>query len=64
MNDWQLLYDLTKNQKPFPAPKETVRYIPHYEFLIAIGNDYTAHITMDKEAYEELLRMVEANLAK
>lgn len=37
------------------APVKTVRHGKHYEFLIGIGKDHTAFITMDDEAYEALI---------
>lgn len=49
---WNLIY----NMEPSPAPSKRTYRAPHQEFLVGIGPDHTAHITMDQEAYEELIR--------
>ena len=48
------LANLVKGMDLSDAPVKTMRHGKHYEFLIGIGNDHTAFITMDKEAYEAL----------
>jgi len=50
------LYELIKGLKVVPAPVKTERFGTHYEFVIGIGNDETASITMTKEAFEDLAR--------
>jgi len=50
------LYEIIKGEELFPAPIKTTRPADSaYEFLIAIGKDHTAVITMEKEAYEILI---------
>jgi len=50
----KLLYGLIKDKQPLEAPKKTVRYRKHYEFIIGIGKDYIANVTMTAEAFKEL----------
>ena len=41
------------------AAKRTTRYGKHWEVTIGIGNDHTASVTLDDEAYQELLSRME-----
>lgn len=50
----ELLTQLIADETPGQAPSVTARHGTHYEFLIAIGNDHTAHVTMTDEAMEAL----------
>ena len=38
------------------APTLTRNISPHYEFLIGIGKDHSMKITIDAEAYKELIK--------
>ena len=51
-----LLKMIVESEKPFEAPRKTERQGLHYEFLVGIGKDETAVLTMTKEAHEELMR--------
>lgn len=46
------------SEKKLLAPRETERVGTHWEWLIAIGKDHTARITMSDEAYRELIKNV------
>ena len=50
------LKNLIKDEKLFVAPRKTERQGIHYEFIIAIGKDESARITMTKEAYDCLMK--------
>lgn len=49
------LKELIAGDKLFPAPKRSEFVGEHYQFLVGIGDDETATITMTKEAYELLM---------
>lgn len=49
-----LLAEITANYAAITAPLRTDRVGTHYEYLIGIGKDHTASITLTEEALEEL----------
>jgi hypothetical protein len=49
------LKNLIENMALSTAPIKTLRAGKHYEFVIGIGNDEVAFITMTKEAYDALI---------
>jgi len=51
-SDIELLKELVTRNGKSEAPVKTKRYGPHFETLVAVGNDHTAKITMDDEAME------------
>ncbi len=52
----QTLFDLIKDEDLFSAPVKTTRpKNSAYEFVIGIGKDHTATVTIDFEAYNELM---------
>jgi len=58
MSKESMLAQLIAGEKLFPAPTKTERPADSaYEFLIGIGKDHTARITMEKEAYEVLMAL-------
>ncbi|MEE9532704.1 MAG: hypothetical protein V3W52_17130 [Syntrophobacteria bacterium] len=54
-SDLDLLRELVSRNKIGPAPTTTTRCTPHVDWLIDVGGDNTADITMCKEAYDELI---------
>jgi len=51
------LKDFLKDLTPFTTPIKREYVGEHIEFIIGIGNDETATITMSKEAFETLKDM-------
>ena len=41
-----------------PAPMKTSRTGKHWEWVIGVGKDHVAYLTMDDEAYQELVKNV------
>lgn len=62
MSDASKLHDLIKDMPDFPAAKMTRRVGEHYEYLVGIGNDHTAIITVCAEGRAELERMMGAEV--
>ncbi|MDA3807405.1 MAG: hypothetical protein PF440_05745 [Thiomicrorhabdus sp.] len=56
-SDTDLLHKLIAKQKKFEAPHLTRRAGTHYEFLIGIGDNHSAYITLIDDAYEALLTL-------
>ena len=54
MSKTKHLKEIIKDDTPFPAPRKTTRNGEHYEFLVGLGDDETAVITMTKDGYEWL----------
>ena len=52
-----MLGTLIADIKPQQAPVKTERFGEHYEFIIGIGKDETASVTMTKEAFDALKMM-------
>lgn len=50
------LADLLLNLNKYKAPTKLERYGKHCEFVISIGTNETATITMSEKAYEELIK--------
>ena len=50
---------LLMNNNIGDAPHKTQRHGKHYEVIIAIGENHTATLTLDEEAYFELCKIVE-----
>lgn len=55
--DTKRLFQLIRNMPVFEAPHKTERAGKYFEFLVGIGTDYTAKITMEAKAYELLQKM-------
>lgn len=55
MSTTQKLKEAVEPLTPAPAPWKTQREGEHVEFLIAIGNDETAFVTMTKKAHDALM---------
>lgn len=51
------LKDLIINDEPLEAPNKREYFTKHYDFIIPIGEDESATITMSKEAFEELKKI-------
>jgi len=58
------LLEVITRTKVLPAPTSTIRYGKHLEWLVAIGKDETATITMTVDAYDELLKRQNKALSK
>ena len=54
----ELIYYLMVKNTVLPAPVETKRYTPHVDIVLGIGKDFTASLTMDEDAWEELQEMI------
>lgn len=54
--DERILKALIDSNRDFTdgAPKTVHFATPHFEIIIPIGDDYTASIMIDKEAFDEL----------
>ena len=57
-DDEFLLAAIVSHHKVWEAPVKTERYGEWCEFIIGIGNDHTASITMDKDSYDMLIKRV------
>ncbi len=55
MTKEQLLKEIVKGEELKEAPKRTRRYGKHYEFLVDIGKDDYAMVTMFEDAYKVLM---------
>ncbi|SDI28097.1 hypothetical protein SAMN04487867_10475 [Vreelandella titanicae] len=55
MSTTQKLKEAVEQLTPKPEPWKTQRAGEHVEFLVAVGNDETASVTMTKEAYDTLM---------
>ena len=51
------LKDLIISEQPEASPTSVDYKCPHVEWIVAIGNDHTATVTMTEEAFEELKRL-------
>ena len=54
----ELVWYLMVKNPILPAPVETKRYTPHVDITLGIGNDFTASLIMDEDAWEELQEIV------
>ena len=58
----ELIYYLMVKHTILPASYKTVRATPHVDIILGIGNDFTANLVMDEDAWEELQSMVTKEL--
>lgn len=54
IKDIDFLKNIITNSKSSPSPEKRSYGVPHTDFIIAIGNDHHATITIDNEALEVL----------
>jgi len=53
-NEDKVLFTVIRDHPLRNAPKRTKRFGEWYQWIIGIGNDEVAYVTMTKEAFEAL----------
>lgn len=58
----ELIYYLMVKHTIHPAPVKIVHGTKHVDIILGIGDDFTANLVMDEDAWEELQNIVSQDL--